>query len=385
MTGHRRGFASLFALALAHLALSRTAHAQGTKLTSAAPKAGQAAPEYLELGPTLTLEQALGKPDATRVMGPNCQITTVGELKKAAALHRKLLVQATTGGSGKTVHPGAANRVRELSQLASSISAEAQASRPGPAALTARVAVASQPGIDAVNRKSTGFQVTPGANLTILGAAFGDAMGQANLIGNFPGGAVPLRVIDWKNNAVFALLPTGLRGVPDQPVTVQIVTAAGRTFRRDGGTFIAAREDVTLTTNVLRVLQFRSSPAWDWSMTSDGSVYRSTQGPSIDCSAVGTDTLTVVDPGKGFVVTGLNANWTGRTDSGDGSEEGEPGSRTYSPGYGFGEWNGNAVAVRWGVFRSHRSANLAIGPMDHCTSSYQIAVTVTGPAGVSPF
>ena len=212
-------------------------------------------------------------------------------------------------------------------------------------------------------------------------------MGTVNLIGTFPGGAAQLRIVDWKTETISALLPTGLTGVLDQTVSLQVITAARRTFTHPGGSFVATRADTTITTNIPRLLKFQSGAGWGATMDANGNVNRAGYGEHIDCKAAGADTLTMIDLGKGFVVTGLNADWTGRTDSGNGDRDGNEGTRTYSPGYGFGDWNGNSIQIRWGVWREH-STNMGIiggASEDVCSSSYTISVNLNGPAGVSPF
>ncbi len=94
------------------------------------------------------------------------------------------------------------------------------------------------------------------------------------------------------------------------------------------------------------------------------------------------------DAGRGFVVTGLGAHF-GRTDSGEGDQWGDAGSRTFLPGYGFSNWygeKGNKIDLHWGTWRSHSSSSFGglSGPYDWCVSSYQIEVSVQGPLGV-PF
>lgn len=346
--------------------------------------AAQAA-EYYEVGVPITLDQALKKPDSTKVMGPDCKLTTVGELRKlhAAKSNPTGKPKAITGGTGKTSYGPGSAKARESAGLLNSVSGEAQGSR---SVLGARIigAVNKTPGIAAVNGKATGFVLTPGAYLTVGGVDLGDTMGQLNIVGNFPGGALAPRIVDWKNNSVYALLPDGIKGVLDQPVTVQVVTAARKTHRHEGGRFHATREDVTVTTNIPRFLKFQSGPSWGATMDANGQVFRFDTGESINCKAAGADTLTIIDPGKGFVVTGLSADWSGRTDSGDGDANGFDGSRTYSPGYGFGEWSGNSIQVKWGVWRSHESSNGALKSSDECDSIYKISVTLSGPAGVTP-
>jgi hypothetical protein len=239
-------------------------------------------------------------------------------------------------------------------------------------------------GIGAVNGKSHGFVVSPGGYLTILGHGFGDTVGQANVIGQFPGGSEALRVVDWRADEVYTLLPPGLRGVVDQPVAIQLITRAGKTYRIDRGQFVAAREDITLTTQITRVVRFQSAPNWTATLSDDGRVGRWAGAESMNCANPGTDILTTVDPGRGFVVTGLTARW-GRSDSGNGDMDGDDGSRTFFPGYGFGAWQGDSISASWGVWRSHTSPYFMLSAYDLCESDYQIAVILTGPAGVAPF
>jgi hypothetical protein len=353
--------------------------------------AGVQVPQYYEVGAPLTLDQLLAKPVETKFVGPNCQISTVGELKKVQAMQKKVIapLKPTMGGTGKASYAAGVSRAREASQLAALVSGDAQSSRsaaPGKVGMLRPV-----PGIGLVNGKATGFVVTPGAFLTIAGFEFGDTKGQANLVGNFPpGGAAALTIVDWKPGSVYALLPAGLRGALDQPVTVQLITAVQKTYRKDGGRFVATREDTTVTTDIPRLLKFEYGPTWGAFLDPSGQVVRQEQGESLTCKPPGTDTFTIIDPGKGFVVTGLNAAW-GPTDSGDGSSTGQQGSRTYTPGYGFGEWNGNRIPFHWGVWRSHQSEfGLPGGPgyspaSDVCQSIYAISVGLNGPAGVAPF
>jgi len=393
VTGLRRGILCASLLGAAALGAARGAYAQPTgslKPGAAIAKAPAVQPaEYYTVGAPITLDQALKMPDTTKIMGPDCKLTTVGELRKLHAVAKKAVEppKAITGGTGKVSYGPGSAKAREAAALLGSVNAEAQGSRTMPGTAPKFNTVTKTPGIVSVNGKVNGFRVTPGAQLTIQGFELGDTMGQVNLIGNFPGGAAALRIVDWKTGSIQALLPTGLTGVLDQTVSLQVITAARRTFTHTGGTFVAAREDTTVTTNIPRLLKFQSGPSWGATMDPNGNVIRGESGKSINCKATGADTLTVIDPGKGFVVTGLYANWTGRTDSGDGDSNGDEGTRTYSPGYGFGEWNGNSIPVRWGVWREHSTNSGIIGAPsnDQCTSSYQISVSLSGPAGVSPF
>jgi hypothetical protein len=104
----------------------------------------------------------------------------------------------------------------------------------------------------------------------------------------------------------------------------------------------------------------------------------------VSCRAPSTDRITVVDPGRGFFITNLQLLW-GRTDTGDGSSQGDAGGRYFQPGYGVGGWEGDSIDIHWGVWKDHESPDLFLSGSDNCQSDYGLALVLTGPAGVSPF
>ncbi len=63
--------------------------------------------------------------------------------------------------------------------------------------------------------------VTPGGTLTIHGSCLGSAKGGADLLGDFPGGALHLAVTAWGDNVVTASVPA-VTGVPDLPVRLRL-------------------------------------------------------------------------------------------------------------------------------------------------------------------
>lgn len=377
-------------LGCAALAAAIAAPALGQKATTTFQKV--AAAEKVSVA-NLTLEQALAKPDATVLKGKDGKDLTVAQLRRAHQNRQKTLAALkvpksflVAGSTGKTRAPGGLSRAGAGAQLLAADVAAAQSlhsARLGPGGPNRAKFQRPQPGIYEVNGKMKNFVLSPGKPLSIGGFGLGTSMGQANAIGQFPSGAVSLRIVDWHDDQVDALFPPDVRGVPDQPITVQVVTPAGKIFKLDGGKFYATREDVTLTHGIPRVVRLAAGGR-SASMSDDGTVYRTDYGESINCFPPSADTLTAVDPGKGFVVTGLGATW-GRTDSGDGDYNGDAGSRTFFPGYGFGEWSGDSIRVNWGVWRSHTSPYGMLSGWDSCVSSYQIAVSLSGPAGVSPF
>jgi hypothetical protein len=237
-----------------------------------------------------------------------------------------------------------------------------------------------EPGIVMVNRRTKEFLVTPGGYLTIDGRGFGDTLGQVNVIGRFPGGKAALQVVDWRDTQIYALLPVGLRGAPDQVATLQVVTRQARTYRRDRANFVAAREVITFTNGIDRLVQAKAK-----NMDSDGSVsYRAT---GVNCPDLETveDFRFTLPAGWMPSVIGLEP---GRSDTGDGDADGKPGRREFFGQYAIGNWDGgNRFQISSGVWRSRnlaaaRSARFA---GDTCVRSYRLSVAVMGPAGLSPF
>jgi|GEM_PF-5049030 len=256
-------------------------------------------------------------------------------------------------------------------------------------------------GIYYVNRKDRNFLITPGGYLTIQGKGFGDTVGEVNVFGRTSLGKLALQVIDWHDDEIYALLPPGLRGMPDQKAKLQVITRAGKPYLLDEGNFFAAREEVLLTNQLQRVFRLEESANWPISNGhDDGSIYREENGglggSGIDCKKPGTDRIIFLPLPNGFEVTGVVMTH-GRTDAGDGDEFGNSGGRVFFPGYSLGEWRDESVAldrlrsttqsvlyVNWGVWRNHTSQTLGSGLFDECESSYVLAVSVVGPAGVTP-
>src|SRR6185437_4569359 len=249
--------------------------------------------------------------------------------------------------------------------------------------------LAKQPdGIWFVNGKSRDFVITSGGNVVIAGKGFGSAQGRvlASGLSGFPGSAAALQVTAWTEFEIDAMLPVGIRGVPDlDGISAQVFTATGKSFTLGNGKFVAAREEITLTTQLDRLILFQASPAWPWTMATDGGVHRQRGGP---CPSPGTDDLLFPPPPRGFEVSGISMQH-GRTDSGDGDD-------SFTPGYSVGDLDtavtaggqtAKHVRVNWGVFDSHTSLNLILSQLsgDQCTSDYKVEVRLVGPAGLTPF
>jgi hypothetical protein len=256
----------------------------------------------------------------------------------------------------------------------------------------------SPPGIWFVNNKDKNFVLTPGGYVTILGKGFGAGMGEVNMFGHTNPGKLALQVIDWNDGEIYAVLPPGVRGYADQAARLQVVTrVAGQVYGLDTGRFYATREEITLGTSLSRAIDLHPSVTWAATIADDGRVDRvedGSGGNDIDCKSPGTDVLYFRPLPNGFVLTGISY-WFGRTDSGDGDMDGKEGDRVFTPGYSVGDWGTSKVGsvayttlpVSFGVFRSHHAKALYnnFGSPDHCESTYQVELSVSGPAGVKPY
>jgi hypothetical protein len=371
--------------------------------------------ESIRVTRPFTLEQLRTKPDSTVVVSADGkQSATVGELRRRVDARQRELAtmqpgKFLTGGFAQTRSPRGIRAVSLFQQSMIQETRLAQSVRTKPVSgksfagvqekLRSRELVTPQPGISSVNNKIRGYIVSPRSYLTIKGLEFGDAVGNVNVIGaHFPGGGIGLRIVDWRKDEIYVLVPPEIRGVVDHDVSMQVITRSNKTFRLGDGKFIAAREEIVVPSNLTQIIDFRSATVWPGAMNNLGIVYRWKTGESINCPLPGKDSLISLpdvkgaDPkrfflGRGFVVVGLNASW-GRTDAGNGDGWGYAGSRTFTPGYGFSDWYGDnqeRIDVSWGVWRSHRSPDVLLSGFDDCQSMYQLAVVLSGPAGVAPF
>lgn len=260
-------------------------------------------------------------------------------------------------------------------------------------------ALAHQPdGIWFVNGEKRDFVITPGGNVVISGKGFGPAPGHvfASGLTGFPGGAAALQVTAWNDFEIDAVLLAGIRGVPDlDGISAQAFTSAGKSFALGNGKFVAAREEIVLTSQLDRLVLLQPSSQWPGVMAADGGVHRRLGGDSLTCPSPGTDDLLFPQPPRGFQVSGVGM-WHGRTDTGDRDAWGDAGNHMFIPGYSIGDWDMTSIAggqnvdrlrIAWGVFRSHTSPQFLEGVAngDQCTSDYQVEVDLVGPAGVSPF
>ena len=112
-----------------------------------------------------------------------------------------------------------------------------------------------QPQIDPQNPLVFFSDITPGGGAIVQGSGFGGAVGPQNalILTLTTYLHVPLTVklenLTWVDNAVGGSIPADIRGVPDGPATLQLVTAAGALSDLINVNFVAARDVQLLDPN----------------------------------------------------------------------------------------------------------------------------------------
>ncbi len=295
---------------------------------------------------------------------------------------------------GKVMNPeaGASNAHAKLvadskSEAAMAHSGGASHARQGPGQ-----AMLLTQGIGLVNGRVRGITVTPGGQYVIAGRGFGDKPGQVRLVdGSNPAISLAFVVEVWRDDAITVDLPTTIAGVLDlSDTTLQVTAADGTPYSKSNIAFYAARTSSEYTTADLHVAQmFTFSPDASWTLYQRPfPAYRWVQGRDIGCPNPGTDMVTLnLKPGwtwtSAWVIQETPATANSSYDNG-----GEKGNTVVSGAYALtGNAASNRFNIAWGVFRSHRGEGNGIRGAfnDFCESSYDIGVTLVGPAGTSPF
>lgn len=361
----------------------------------------QQAAQPISVTAGMPLADLLLKPDNTVLLLPDGTRSTVGALRNAVRTRDEAMTAlknssaAPTTGVGKRV----VTRASHPDEEARAVLADPRWGRAMDSGIQAKSADAAlAEGVHYIVTTQGNRNVSPGDTLTIVGRGFGDKLGEAALVGRFPGGAVKLQVLNWRDTEIKTKLPGDIRGVPDHDVELQVVTAGRRTMPSGkGGYFVATREQATLDRGLGRVLRTMQQGAPVVPMSDDGIVSRWVTGSgSLSCWSPGRDLYDIVDPGRGWVVTGY-WYWVGRSDAGGGDATGRPGSRTFTGAYDVSihqyEKGKRAMVVDYGVWSSVSSAHS--GELDvllsrdtsarGCGSWYKLNVILSGPAGTSPF
>lgn len=370
--------------------------------------------EVVDFAPGMTLRSFEGKPDRAVVAFPDGRRQTLGELRRSAQRSERETTAmrassaADARGQRTRLDVPAARRAPlgagSAAQFTDRPAQQATAwgrSAASPGSIETHRMTALDEGVHGIVTARGGRIVSPGETLTIWGFGFGDTLGEAQLVGQFPGGQVPLRVVHWRNNEIKAQLQPDIRGVLDHEVALQVVTAQRRTMPSSkGGHFVAAREDITLDRGIGRVLRLDVAGNPKAELGDDGVVNRwQVGGGGLRCWNPGTDHYAVLNPGRGFVVSGF-WYWTGRQDEGPNDAIGRPGYRSFTGRYSAGYEPGDGTRpghlwMGYGVWESTTASDPSPSVLDAflmvdstsrgCGSWYRLQLTLTGPAGVSPF
>jgi hypothetical protein len=234
--------------------------------------------------------------------------------------------------------------------------------------------------------------VTPGGQYVIAGSGFGDKPGQVRLVDSSnPAVNLAFVVHDWHDDAITVDLPATISGVLDlNDTTLQVTAADGTAYSKSNIAFYAARTSSEYTTADLKVAQmFTFSPDASWTLYQRPfPARRFVQGNDLPCPNPGTDMVTLnLKPGwtwtSAWAIQETPATANSSHDAG-----GDKGDTVVSGSYSLtGNAASNRFNVGWGVYRSHRGEGNGIrsGFSDFCESSYDIGVTLVGPAGTAPF
>jgi hypothetical protein len=251
-------------------------------------------------------------------------------------------------------------------------------------------------GIALVNRRDKGIVVTPGGQYVIVGHGFGDKSGRVRLIDRtIPQGSLDFLVVDWQPGAITVDLPAAISGLPDLSGAILQVTAAdGTLYTKPDIAFYAARSATDYTTADPQVPHlFGMVHDARWPVDSGRLfVQRWMTGNDINCPNPGSDQAELaLKPGwtwtNAWIIQGTPA-----TGDPDHSSDGEKGDTVVSGSYQLAleqqRVDPNArFQIGWGVYRSHRGEGNGVRTSvnDFCESTYDIGVTLVGPAGTSPF
>lgn len=362
----------------------------------------QQAVQPLIVNRNTSLADLLAKPDNTVLVMPDGKRTSVAALRNALRTRDETLAALQKTSAAQPTGPRNRQAAGGVRAPGLEMQASLSSSRWGKAVdanTQTRAITVLEEGVHYIVTTQGNRNVSPGDTLTIVGRGFGDTLGEAALVGQFPGGATRLQVLNWRDTEVKTKVPADIRGVLDHDVELQVVTAARRTMPSSkGGHFIAAREEVTLDRGVGRVLRMASKSAPAATMTDDGVVNRWISGPgaSTTCWVPSHDDFDIVEPGRGWALTGY-WYWTGRQDTGTGDATGHRGWRAfqgeYRPQVNERDPGNRVLTMKFGVWESFSSADPSVldtylmndTSARGCGSWYRIHPILSGPAGTSPF
>ena len=227
-------------------------------------------------------------------------------------------------------------------------------------------------------------QLKPGSAVILFGSNFGTLEGEVRMYGTFTNSYVKLVVDSWGNGGIGVFVPSDIKGVLDQQVTIKIVTKAGISSNYKTAPFTAARELRKMTMN-----DFSKKECRDAALSVDKCT---TVGQSGCTSSICGDHLVPIYPGAAVSTdrwaATLKNTWTY-------DHHGFAGGYYFSPGY---EWvNPVVVLATYAAgkataaapkFKNLSTATTPSFEIEWATPSlwadtYKLNVYVVGPAGTA--
>ncbi len=256
-----------------------------------------------------------------------------------------------------------------------------QEAAPGPIGATSLVASSPAPAATTPALNGMLGQLKPGSAVILFGSNFGTLEGEVRMYGTFTNGFIKLSVDSWGNGGIGVFVPSDIKGVLDQQVTLKIVTKAGVSSNYKTAPFTAARE-----LRKMKLSDFTTKQCRDAALSVDKC---STVGQTGCSSSVCGDHLVPMFPGAAASTDRWSATlkntWTYDHHS-------YSGGTYFSPGY---EWVNPIVLLETYAignekpkFKNLSSATTPSFEIEWLAPSlwadtYNLTVYVTGPAGTS--
>ncbi|MBU1424079.1 MAG: hypothetical protein KKH12_06370 [Gammaproteobacteria bacterium] len=226
-----------------------------------------------------------------------------------------------------------------------------------------KTSISVAPQITEVHAQDNIFR--PGSWVAIKGNFLGSTPGQVSLTGNFPGGMVPLIIMEWYNDAIMVEVPT-IEGAPDQTATLQVL-ASGDRKATSQVQFIAERVADIVPASLLSIAACSHNASFHNACkieTSSNMINGEHQNlPDAAGNTSGTDNYTIKPLKNGWKAAQMGG-----------------GMLAYNCNL-----SGNAIACPWTTEPETATANF--GPLGSMTTTitsniYSLPVVAEGPRGV---
>ena len=386
-------------------AVNQTAGVAGTVATR---------PAVVRVTPEQSGDKLLRYPDNTILVLPSGARARVRQLRKLAEerrIERESMLTINTPAS-VTIHltAGDESRSRYSAALSAATTFASQASIDSANAVPAAAPCVNGRGnIGLVNGKSSGVVFTPGAPYRIAGCGFGSS-GIIAIAGDASIGSFRLIPTKWTDTEIDATLPATITGVPDQAnVTLTVTPNGGTVEQQPGHSFIAVRTTTLIKRLNASYWSSRKGPYEPavYGLSGAGVANGSVQFAKLffkghcDLHATFVDVFSTVSmplaPGFGVEsISVINTTSQLTVDNDDARE-------IVSSPFAVTAADEGGVNIQYQINSTYRKPPSAMtqklqkfvqGPLvffaalpageSVCSGSYDIAVTVAGPAGMPP-